>query len=219
MLDGELVSFDSDGRSSFDLLGRRMLMRDRHVPVCFLAFDLLAIDGTPTLEQPYEERRAILEAIDFAGSCWAVVPRFDDGDALWHVVTEQRLEGVVANRLADPYVPGHRRRWVKFKSPAWRRREREREASSITSTTRLLTRPSGRTDGNRAAPDGRATGRLDPAGTRLVTAKAVGIRRQAGGCRWPSHRGSFPTSCGRVDRTAVAEEEAALSLPGPQASA
>jgi ATP-dependent DNA ligase len=44
-----------------------MLMRDRRIAVCFVAFDLLAIDGTPTLEQPYSERRTILEAIDFAG--------------------------------------------------------------------------------------------------------------------------------------------------------
>jgi ATP dependent DNA ligase domain len=104
-LDGELVSFDQDGRPSFDLLGRRMLMRDRRVPVCFLAFDVLAVEGVPTLEQPYQER-AILEALEFAGPYWATVPSFDDAGALWSVVTAQQLEGVVAKRLRDPYVPG-----------------------------------------------------------------------------------------------------------------
>jgi bifunctional non-homologous end joining protein LigD len=128
MLDGELVSFDDDGRPSFELLGRRMLMRDRSIPVCFLAFDLLAIDGVSTITQPYAERRAILDALDFAGSCWATVPAFEDGEALWAVVVDQRLEGVVAKRLRDLYLPGDRGRWVKTKSAAWPRRELEREA-------------------------------------------------------------------------------------------
>jgi bifunctional non-homologous end joining protein LigD len=129
MLDGELVSFDRDGRPSFELLGRRMLMRDRTIPVCFLAFDLLAIDGVATITQPYAERRAILDALDFAGPCWATVPAFDDGEALWAVVTDQRLEGVVAKPLDSPYLPDDRRRWVKTKSPAWPRRELAREGS------------------------------------------------------------------------------------------
>jgi bifunctional non-homologous end joining protein LigD len=90
MLDGELVSFDTDGRPSFDRLGQRMLVRRRDVPVCFVAFDLLAIDGTSTIDRPYEERRSILEAIDFGGPCWATVPRCDDGDALWQVVVDAR---------------------------------------------------------------------------------------------------------------------------------
>jgi bifunctional non-homologous end joining protein LigD len=128
MLDGELVSFDRDGRPSFERLGQRMLMRRRDIPVYFVAFDLLAIDGVSTLEQPYVERRAILEAIDYGGPCWATVPAFDDGQALWHVVTEQRLEGVVAKPLESRYVPGDRRLWVKTKSAAWPRREPEREA-------------------------------------------------------------------------------------------
>jgi bifunctional non-homologous end joining protein LigD len=127
-LDGELVSFDADGRPSFELLSRRMLMRDRRVPVCFLAFDLLAVEGVPTLAQPYAERRAILEALDLAGPRWATVPRFDDVEPLWTVVTAQGLEGVVAKRHRDPYIPGDRTRWLKTKSPAWPRRESVREA-------------------------------------------------------------------------------------------
>jgi bifunctional non-homologous end joining protein LigD len=80
MLDGELVSFDADGRPSLDRLGQRMLMRRPDVPVSVVAFDLLAIDGTPTITRPYAERLKILEAI------WATVRAFDDGDALGNVV-------------------------------------------------------------------------------------------------------------------------------------
>lgn len=40
---------------------------------------------------------------------------------------EQRLEGVVAKRLDEPYRPGERR-WIKKKNPAWPRYEAKREA-------------------------------------------------------------------------------------------
>lgn len=124
---GELVSFDQDGRPSFDLLGRRMLMRDGRVPVCFLAFDVIAVDGAVTLGQPYDQRRRILDALDFAGPFWATVPSFDDAEALWSVVTAQRLEGVVAKCLPTRTYRATGRRWVKTKSLAWPRRELERE--------------------------------------------------------------------------------------------
>jgi hypothetical protein len=62
----------------------------------FVAFDLVAIDGVSTVTQLYSERRAILEAIGFAGPCWATVPRFDDGEALWTVIVDCGLEGVAS---------------------------------------------------------------------------------------------------------------------------
>ena len=40
-LDGELVAFVPDGAPDFPLVCERMLMRRRHVPVAFAAFDLL----------------------------------------------------------------------------------------------------------------------------------------------------------------------------------
>jgi ATP-dependent DNA ligase len=56
MLDGELVSFDVDGRPSFDRLGQRMLMRRRDIPVCFVAFVLRS------LRERIEQRLAALAA-------------------------------------------------------------------------------------------------------------------------------------------------------------
>ena len=53
---------------------------------------------------------------------------FDDGEALWQVVVDRGLEEVVAKRLSSLYRPGHRGGgWVKQKSPAWPRRDRELE--------------------------------------------------------------------------------------------
>lgn len=126
VFDGELVAFGSDGMPSFHRLCRRMLQRDQTVAVGLVLFDVLGLDGEPTLRLPYLERRELLEALSFGMGCH-VSPRFDDGVALWKAVVEQKLEGVVAKKLHEPYKPGERS-WVKKKNPGWPRYEAEREA-------------------------------------------------------------------------------------------
>jgi ATP-dependent DNA ligase len=59
-----------------------------------------------------------LKGLDFARVC-EVGPRFPDGAALWEVVVERRLEGVVAKRLEQPYWPAERG-WIKRKNPIGR---------------------------------------------------------------------------------------------------
>jgi hypothetical protein len=44
-----------------------------------------------------------------------VVASFDDGPALWDVIVERGMEGVVAKREREPYRPGART-WVKVKN-------------------------------------------------------------------------------------------------------
>jgi bifunctional non-homologous end joining protein LigD len=126
ILDCEIVAFDADGRPSFQLLQRRMgltteatiRLRSRETPATLIAFDLLWLDGESLLERPYEERRDRLTQLDFDGPCWQT-PRnhLGDGDALWDVVQERRLEGIVAKRLGSPYRPGQRSRdWLKVRN-------------------------------------------------------------------------------------------------------
>ena len=74
---------------------------------------------------PYRERRQLLDSLDLDGHWWRTGPVFDDGLALFKVVS-QGLEGVVAKRLNEPYRPGERG-WVKQKNPAyWRLDQKER---------------------------------------------------------------------------------------------
>jgi ATP-dependent DNA ligase len=61
------------------------------------------------------------------GPGWATNEAFDDGEALYAAVCEHGLEGVVAKRLRDPYVPGSRY-WTKRKNPNYWRRDAEIEA-------------------------------------------------------------------------------------------
>jgi bifunctional non-homologous end joining protein LigD len=122
--DGELVAFD-DGIPWFpDVCAR--LLNDLSVWLTFMVFDVLALDGRETMRLPYHERRRLLEQLDLPPVA-VVSDCFDDGGALFDVVRERGLEGVVAKRLDGRYVPGERV-WVKVKNrETWWRYERERE--------------------------------------------------------------------------------------------
>ena len=120
VFDGELVAFGPDGLPSFPLVCRRLLQRDARVPIVFVIFDLLELDGESLVTLPYRYRRARLDELGLAGRCWQTSPVFDDGDALFEVVCERGLEGIVAKLRSEPYRSGERA-WVKVKNRAyWR---------------------------------------------------------------------------------------------------
>ncbi len=120
ILDGEIVAF-SDGRPSFQALQRRMHVRDERrvrrlageIPVTYVIFDLLWLDGHPLTDLPYSERRALLEGLELHGTHWQVPDAVQgSGEDLMSAAAGLGLEGVVAKRLDAPYQPGRR-------SPAW----------------------------------------------------------------------------------------------------
>lgn len=116
VLDGEILAFDDEGRPSFERLQQRMHRiggRGAAHGVGFIAFDLLH-DGEPLLALPVEERIARLERLGLPPPYGTVAPRKGDGDALWELVVERDLEGMVAKRVGSPYRPGVR-------SPDWRK--------------------------------------------------------------------------------------------------
>jgi ATP-dependent DNA ligase len=136
VLDGELVAFGSDGKPDFERVCERMLHRHAEIPLTFIAFDLLRLDGRDLTRQPHRERRRTLEELELVDARWRVPEAFDDGRALWSAVCEHELEGMVAKRLHEPYVPGARS-WVKVKNRAYWRYELEREGA-IRSRQRAL---------------------------------------------------------------------------------
>ena len=123
VLDGEIVALDEAGRPSFGELQARMHVQHpgaallARVPVSFLAFDVLHLDGQSLLATPYDDRRTVLEDLDLDGPHWATPPAFEgDGATAMEVSRQQRLEGVIAKRRAAAYQPGRRSRdWVKVK--------------------------------------------------------------------------------------------------------
>jgi len=82
VVDGEIVALDDGGRPSFRLLQQRMHVADAArarrladtVPVSYMIFDVLHLDGRSTLELSYDERRARLESLHLAGPSWATPP-------------------------------------------------------------------------------------------------------------------------------------------------
>jgi bifunctional non-homologous end joining protein LigD len=126
VLDGEVVALDDQGAPSFQRLQRRMHVSGPNltrrlredVPVSYVIFDLLYLDGETLLELPYAERRARLEALALEGDAWRT-PSFHvgDGAALLGLTRSQGLEGIVGKRLDSKYRPGKRgREWIKVKN-------------------------------------------------------------------------------------------------------
>jgi bifunctional non-homologous end joining protein LigD len=128
IFDGELVAFDTEGVPDFPLVCERMLMRRHSIPVVYVLFDVLSLDGRSLIREPYRERRRQLEVLNLNGPYWRTPETFDDGEALFDAVCERELEGIVAKRVDSQYRPGQRG-WVKIKNRAYWRYEMERESA------------------------------------------------------------------------------------------
>ncbi len=122
LLDGEVVAL-VDGAPSFGALAERMHVSkaDRaarlaeRLPVTYLVFDLLRLDGRDLLREPLERRRALLEGLGLADVHWQVPAAYDDGAMLFEATRQQGLEGIVSKRRGSRYQPGVRSpHWLKF---------------------------------------------------------------------------------------------------------
>jgi bifunctional non-homologous end joining protein LigD len=127
LLDGELVAWGEDGRPSFPLLGEGILFRASGIAVTYLIFDVLALDGDSTMRLPHRKRRQLLDELNLSGPAWHTPPAWDDGEALWNVVCDRGLEGVVVKKRSAPYRPGERL-WTKVKNRDYWRYPLELEA-------------------------------------------------------------------------------------------
>ena len=128
ILDGELVALDAGGRPDFPLICECLLQRRVSIPLTYMVFDILSVDGETVASQPYAQRRVLLEGLQLDGPQWRTPEAFDDGEALWEAVCEHELEGLVAKPRHSRYVSGERG-WVKIKNRAYWRYEMERESA------------------------------------------------------------------------------------------
>src|SRR5277367_856107 len=126
LLDGEIVAF-TDGRPDFEALQPRMHVSSADaafrlaatIPVTYLAFDVLHVDGVALTARPYFERRKTLDTIISNGPRWLAPPNFPgpDLDAVRAASVANGLEGVVVKRLDSAYEPGARPgSWLKVKN-------------------------------------------------------------------------------------------------------
>jgi len=126
LLDGEVVAF-TDGRPDFEALQPRMhvtsadaaLRLSSLIPVTYLAFDVLHVEGVPLLSLPYVTRRETLKTMMGNGPGFLIPPDFPgpDLDAVREASVANGLEGVVVKRLDSVYEPGARSgSWLKVKN-------------------------------------------------------------------------------------------------------
>jgi len=118
VVDGEIVVANPEGGLSFDSLTQRIHPAASRVnilaeqtPASFVAFDVLAFDDDRVLDRPFEQRRAMLHDIVTTAADVHVTPASDDPDQAqrWFADFEGAgLDGIVAKRGEDPYVPGKR---------------------------------------------------------------------------------------------------------------
>lgn len=114
MLDGVIVTLE-EGIPSLRLLKRRMHLRDKgaisqiakRIPVIYMVFDLLYLDGKDLTSLALAERRAMLEETIVPSDRISLSPVTEsDGIALLKAVAEQGLAGVVAKRRTSTYQAG-----------------------------------------------------------------------------------------------------------------
>jgi DNA ligase 1 len=128
VLDGEVLAHRGDRvLPFFDLqrrLGRKLVSEKlrAEVPLVYVAFDLLHLDGEVVMDRPLEERRRLLEEL---GLKWpfllARVEAAHDPAELDRVFAETRdrgNEGLMVKDPASAYAPGRRgMAWLKLKRP------------------------------------------------------------------------------------------------------
>jgi ATP-dependent DNA ligase len=118
VIDGEIIVVVGD-RLEFEVLQQRIhpaasrvRLLSQETPASFIAFDLLAMDGTDYTHRPFEERRAILEnALADAKPPIHLTPATRDHSRAvqWFSQFEGAgLDGVVAKPLAGTYQPDKR---------------------------------------------------------------------------------------------------------------
>jgi bifunctional non-homologous end joining protein LigD len=131
ILDGEIVASGPGGKPDFAALQRRMHVGRPSaalaaaVPVTYLVFDVMHIDGQDLQRVPYARRRVLLEGLGLAGPDAGVPPSFPGGgQAVLAASREHGLEGMVLKQLDSPYVAGRR-------SPLWLKVKNERIADVV----------------------------------------------------------------------------------------
>ncbi|MPM40850.1 Multifunctional non-homologous end joining DNA repair protein LigD [bioreactor metagenome] len=126
ILDGEIVTLDSTGRPSFELLQSRMGLSSpqviknkmNQVPVTYIIFDVLQHGNNVLLNNSFIDRRQVLANLKLSGPFWQTSTHSIGNGASFLAVSRQLgLEGIIAKRLNSLYLPGKRTDdWLKIKN-------------------------------------------------------------------------------------------------------
>ncbi|TGT72970.1 ATP-dependent DNA ligase [bacterium M00.F.Ca.ET.159.01.1.1] len=114
IIDGEIIVLNDKGISDFGEL-RNAITRRQH-DLYFVAFDLLHLNGHDLRDMPLVDRREILEAMIPAGQRIQFSEALPGtGAAVFHLVNQAGLEGIVSKRKESKYRGGPSTNWLKAK--------------------------------------------------------------------------------------------------------
>lgn len=122
VFDGEIAVNDERGLPSWPLThkrnaqGKNASYWSQQMPATYYVFDVLEAGHADLRTTAYANRRQALEA-EFRPGDGRIQPNLStaDGHALWDVVCQHRMEGMVAKRAESPYRDGRSSDWVKIK--------------------------------------------------------------------------------------------------------
>lgn len=123
ILDGEIIAL-VNGKPSFPTIMRRDNTSDikkislltKVIPVIYMVFDILYLDGRDLRSLPWQERNKILIDTVQPNENIHIVESFNEGTSLFKAVKKQGLEGIVAKHKGSPYVSGKKHQyWLKIK--------------------------------------------------------------------------------------------------------
>ena len=130
ILDGEIIAFEKGRKLTFFDLQKRLGRKDEgmdlfavasaDVPVAFVAFDLLWINGESSLRKPLRERRELLRNLKlpphFQIAEVSPADSADEIEASFKLSRGRLNEGLMIKDPESPYVPGRRGMfWFKLK--------------------------------------------------------------------------------------------------------
>jgi bifunctional non-homologous end joining protein LigD len=116
ILDGEVVAVDKNGVPRFQLLQR--FQKQPTAPTLYYVFDVLWSDDEDLTGRPIMDRRRVLEQIIKPADGVQLGTYIEgEGRALFDLIKQKGMEGIIAKRKASLYRPGTRTSdWLKIKA-------------------------------------------------------------------------------------------------------
>src|SRR5205823_157181 len=123
-LDGEVVFFDDDGKTSFRALQQRFHLTDPdeiaaragRYPAFIFLFDLLWLDGRDLTGEPLSERKRLLrQAVRWSDRVRWTESEPEKGKARFREACRRGDEGIIGKLATSRYVAGRGPAWVKIK--------------------------------------------------------------------------------------------------------
>lgn len=116
IIDGEAITINEAGLSAFHALQSAVTSRRPSRDLYLVAFDLLHLNGHDLRNMPVEDRREILQAlVPTGGRIQFSESMPGTGDAVYHLVDQAGLEGMVSKRKDSAYRSGPTMNWRKIK--------------------------------------------------------------------------------------------------------